>query len=54
MPTKFFGTLSIVVGVFLAIGGGCATLFAQPSGIITCAVGIALIFFGIHVNKSAE
>jgi hypothetical protein len=54
MPTKFFGTLCIVVGVFVLIGGGCTAIFSPVEGLITFVIGLGLIFYGAHLRKTAE
>lgn len=50
---RFFGSLAIVVGVFVAFAGGCFALFAGLNGggliqsLIVLLVGIVLIGAGI-------
>jgi peptidoglycan/LPS O-acetylase OafA/YrhL len=54
MPTKFFGSLCIIVGVFVLIGGGCAMLLDSASGLFAFVVGIGLIAYGVYLNKPAK
>lgn len=61
MPSKYFGNLCIVVGVFICLGGSCAFLLGfftggaeALGGMITVAVGIGLIVFGAKVKKSVD
>lgn len=55
MGYKFFGSLSIVVGVFICFAGSCFLLFdAGMIAIIGLAIGIALIAGGIHMVRQGR
>jgi small neutral amino acid transporter SnatA (MarC family) len=61
MENNFFAYLSIVVGVFVCIGGGCAALFglfgggmAALGGLIALAIGIGMIMYGRSELKSSK
>jgi hypothetical protein len=61
MATRFFANLSIVIGVFVCIGGGCAMLLgffeggpAAMGGLISLVVGIGLIIYGAGEKKSGR
>jgi len=52
---KFFGSLSVVVGVFVCFAGTCFLAFAVPvAGVIGLVVGIALIAGGIRMIREGR
>lgn len=54
MATRFFGFLTIVVGVFVCFAGACFTLFgAGLEALFGLAVGIGLIFVGVKMVRGS-
>jgi hypothetical protein len=52
MASKFFGSLTIVVGVFICFAGACFTLFgAGVQALFGLVVGIALIVVGVKMLR---
>lgn len=52
---KFFGSLSVVVGVFVSFAGTCFLAFDVPLvGLVGVAVGIALIAGGIRMIREGR
>ena len=52
---KFFGGLSVVVGVFVSFAGTCFLAFNVPLvGLLGVAVGIALITGGIRMIREGR
>ena len=55
MGYRFFGSLSIVVGVFVCFAGSCFLLFnAGLIAIVGLAIGIALIAGGIRMVREGR
>ena len=52
---KFFGSLSVVVGVFVSFAGTCFMAFNVPLvGLLGVAVGIALIAGGMRMIREGR
>ena len=60
MNDRFFGSLMVVVGVFVAFAGGCFTLLGGMNGgtaiisIFTALIGIVLIAAGISAIRKVR
>lgn len=55
MSNKFFGSLSIVVGVFVLFAGGCFLLLGTgPYSAVGVIIGIVLIATGIHMLREPD
>ena len=59
-PTRLFGILAIVIGVFILLGGGCFILLGamfgggDPLGIIGLLVGVGLIIGGTKMVRNTK
>jgi uncharacterized membrane protein HdeD (DUF308 family) len=52
---RFFGSLSVVVGVFVSFAGTCFLAFDVPLiGLVGLVVGIALIAGGIRMIREGR
>jgi hypothetical protein len=59
-PTRLFGILAIVIGVFIVLGGGCFVLLgamfggSDPLSFIGLLVGVGLIVGGTKMVRSTK
>ena len=59
-PTRLFGILAIVAGVFIVLGGGCFFFFgmmfggSSVLGILGLLVGIGMVIGGAHMIDNAR
>jgi hypothetical protein len=59
-PTRLFGILAIVIGVFIVLGGGCFVLLGamfgggDPLGFIGLLVGVGLVIGGTKMVRSTK
>ena len=58
-PTRLFGVLAIVAGVFIVLGGGCFVFLGMALGgdsavgFLGLIIGIGMIFGGARMIKAA-